>query len=75
MQDFIGTAAYLAHKDRRFPKADVQNIGSNPAFSLSDPETFRLYERAYERTSALYYYARPSLEKILARITSHAGRL
>lgn len=37
VQDFIGTEAYLAHKDRRFPKADDQNISSNPAFSLSDP--------------------------------------
>jgi hypothetical protein len=75
VQDFIGTEAYLAHKDRRFPKADDQNISSNPAFSLSDPGTFGLYERAYERTSALYYHCRPSLKEIIARITTYAERL
>jgi Nucleotidyl transferase AbiEii toxin, Type IV TA system len=75
VQDFIGTEAYLARKDRRFPKADDQNISSNPAFSFSDPGTFGLYERAYERTSALYYHGRPSLKEILARITIYAERL
>ncbi|CUX70407.1 hypothetical protein AGR6A_pAt50037 [Agrobacterium sp. NCPPB 925] len=71
---FIGTEACIVHKQKRFPKADNQNINSNPAFSLSDPETFRLYERAYEGTSALYYHGRPSLKQILARITSYADR-
>ncbi|WP_246665070.1 nucleotidyl transferase AbiEii/AbiGii toxin family protein [Neorhizobium sp. P12A] len=75
VQAFIGTEAYLAHKGRRFPKADNQTISSNLAFSLSDPDTFGLYERAYERTSALYYHGRPTLKEILARITSYADRL
>lgn len=75
VQAFIGTEAYIAHKQKRFPKADNQDINSNPAFSLSKPETFQLYERAYERTSALYYHDKPSLKQILARITSYAQRL
>ncbi|WP_207896881.1 MULTISPECIES: nucleotidyl transferase AbiEii/AbiGii toxin family protein [unclassified Rhizobium] len=72
---FIGTKSYIAHKQKRFPKADNQDINSNPAFSLSDPETFRLYERSYERTSALYFHGRPSLKAILVRIISYADRL
>ena len=75
VQAFIGTDAYRTHKQKRFPKADNQNISNNPAFSLSDAETFRLFERAYERTSALYYHGRPSLKEILARIASNAARL
>lgn len=74
VQAFIGTEACIVHKQKRFPKADNQNSNSNLAFSLSDPETFRLYERAYEGPSALYYHGSPSLKQILARITSYADR-
>ena len=75
VQAFLATDAYRAHKQQRFPKADIQDISANPAFKLSEPETFRLYERAYERTSALYYHRRPGLKEILARIASYAERL
>lgn len=75
VQDFIGTEPYLAHKKWRFPKLDDPDISRNPAFSLSKPDTFRLYERAYERTAALYYHGRPSLKEILARFASYAERL
>lgn len=75
VQAFIGTDAYRTHKDRRFPKLDNRDISSNPAFSLSDPDTFGLYERAYERTAALYYHGRSTLKELLARIASNAERL
>ncbi|TCU08679.1 nucleotidyl transferase AbiEii/AbiGii toxin family protein [Rhizobium sullae] len=75
VQAFIGTEAYLAHKERRFPKLDDPDISRNPAFGLSDPDIFRLYERAYERTAALYYHGRPSLREIIARFASYAERL
>ncbi|KAB2685794.1 hypothetical protein [Brucella pseudogrignonensis] len=75
MQAFLGSDAYGAHKQKRFPKADNQDIGSNPAFSPSDPEAIGLCERAYTRTSALYYHGRPTLKDILGRITSDADRL
>jgi Nucleotidyl transferase AbiEii toxin, Type IV TA system len=75
VQAFIGSDAYVIHKDRRLPNADNQDIGSNTAFSLMEPETFALYERAYERTAALYCHGRPSLKDILARIVSYAERL
>jgi hypothetical protein len=75
VQAFLGSDAYGAHKQKRFPKADNQDIGNNPAFSLSDPETFGLYERAYERTSSLYHHGRPTLKEIVARITYYADRL
>jgi len=75
VQAFIGTDAYRTHKDRRFPKLDNRDISSNPAFSLSDPDTFGLYERAYERTAPLYYHGRSTLKELLARIASNAERL
>ncbi len=75
VQDFIGSEAYLAHKARRFPKADNPYIADNPAFSLADAKILAVYVRAYERTAALYYHGRPSLKEILARIASFASRL
>lgn len=51
----------------KYPKQ--QESGKFPANFL------RHYERAYERTSALYYHGRPSLKEILDRITIYAERL
>lgn len=46
VQAFIGTEAYLAHKDARFPAADNKVIGENPAFDLSDQTTRDRFARA-----------------------------
>jgi hypothetical protein len=51
IQAFIGTADYKAHKAKRFPKADNQNIAENQAFIIDDPETWKRYENA-TRTAA-----------------------
>jgi hypothetical protein len=53
VQKFIGTEAYKAHKQKRFPKIDNQNIAENDAFRLSDPKTRATYEKAYVDSSAL----------------------
>ena len=60
---FIGTDAYKAHKAKRFRRGDNPNIAQNDAFVLSDAETRKAYEKAYEDTSALYYGDRPSFER------------
>jgi len=65
---FIGTDEYKAHKARRFPKADNQNIAENEAFILSNEDTLKLYEAAYNSTSALYYKEQPSLKEMLNKI-------
>ncbi len=75
VQAFIGTPAYIAHKQARFPKADNQHIASNEAFLLSDPETRALYQREYEKTAALYYTGQIPFGEILARIHQYIGRL
>lgn len=68
--DFIGTDAYHDHKAKRFPKADNQNIAENEAFILSDEATFKMYEAAYQATSALYYKEQPTLRDIINAIQS-----
>jgi Nucleotidyl transferase AbiEii toxin, Type IV TA system len=68
VQTFIGTDEYKAHKARRFPRADNQNIAQNEAFILNDPATRRSYEEAFTRSSALYYGDKPTFEQILTAI-------
>ena len=75
VQAFIGTPAYIAHKQARFPKADNQHIASNDAFLLSNPATRALYQREYEKTAALYYTGQIPFSDILARIHQHIERL
>lgn len=75
VQEFIGTEAYIAHKDRRFPAADSQVISENEAFLLSDPETRRLYEAEYNKTASLYYKGQVPFETILQEISKWKGRL
>ena len=75
VQAFIGTDAYHAHKQLRFPAADEKNISENAAFVLSDPAVRATYEAAYASTSALYYNGQPQFSDLLARIQENAARL
>lgn len=75
VQAFIGTEAYRAHKDRRFPAADDKTIAKNPAFTLTDGKTRDRYQAAYDGTRALYYRDQPSLEAILHSIAENADLL
>ena len=73
--EFIGTDEYKAHKERRFPNADNQNISENEAFILSEEATFKMYEAAYNSTSALYYKEQPSLKIIIGELRQLSERL
>ena len=68
VQTFIGTDEYKAHKARRFPRADNQNIAQNEAFILNGPATRRSYEEAFTKSSALYYGDKPTFEQVLTAI-------
>jgi hypothetical protein len=75
VQTFIGSTAYHAHKQLRFPKADNQHIASNEAFLLSDPAVRTLYERKYRETAALYYAGQVPFATIFDRIAQYRDRL
>jgi hypothetical protein len=75
VQVFIGTDAYKAHKQKRFPERDNQNIRENEAFMLSDPATRGTYATAFAASTGLYYGDKPTFEEVLARIAEWAGRL
>jgi len=72
---FIGTPAYHARKQERFPAADNQHIASNEAFLLSQPEVRALYIAKYKETSGLYYAGQVPFNDLLARVVQHMGRL
>jgi hypothetical protein len=75
VQAFVGSPAYVKHKDDHFPQADNKNISENAAFLLADKNTRDIYERAYEAGSALYYQGRPTFAEILALIDQWKDRL
>lgn len=75
VQAFIGTAEYEAHKEERFRAGDNTIIAENQAVVLSDPETRKLYTRAFAASTALYYGTRPTFEQILGRIGEWIDRL
>jgi hypothetical protein len=75
IQAFIGNEAYKAHKTKRFPKADNQDIAKNQAFIISDPATRKLYDKAYEDSSALYYGKKPTFTQVLERIGNWISQL
>lgn len=75
VQAFIGTAEYQAHKTKRFRGGDNPNIAQNQAFILADPETRKVYAKAFSESSALYYGDKPTFEEILKEIGTWVDRL
>ncbi|WP_298672602.1 nucleotidyl transferase AbiEii/AbiGii toxin family protein [uncultured Sphingomonas sp.] len=75
VQAFIGTDAYRAHKQARFPAADEKNLRRNPAFLLEDAAVRRAFETAYRQTRALYYRGQPEFSALIERIAANLARL
>lgn len=75
IQDFISSPEYIAHKEKRFRKADNQIIAQSEAFILSDLSTRALYEDEYQKSTTLYYREKPTFESILSLIQECSDRL
>lgn len=73
--DFIGTKEYLAHKEQRFPCGDETNINKNPAFIIPNSDVKKLYCKAFEEKSMLYFGSQPTFEAILERIKHYIHAL
>lgn len=73
---FIGTEEYFSHKEKRFPKPDLEiPIHQNEAFLLSSKEDRNEFIERYNATSALYYQGQPPFEKLLKGIGIHLKNL
>lgn len=76
VQEFIGTPAYHAHKNERFPVKDKEiPIKENGAFLLSDPKLRATFRKRYKETASLYYKGQPDFDSLLNKIKEHIGKL
>ena len=76
VQAFIGTQEYVGHKQKRFPKLDLETpVNKNEAFLLNNPEQRENFRKRYVETAALYYKGQPDFEELLKRIGSYLDRL
>ena len=73
VQEFIGTAKYKEHKQKRF-KTLNQNVAESQAFRLGDKKIKELFESEYKKKAGLYYRKQIPLDKILARIQQYLSR-
>lgn len=74
--NFIGTEEYFAHKEKRFPKPDLEiPISKNEAFLLSSPDLRADFAARYKTTAALYYQGQPDFEELIKRIAIHIKKL
>ena len=75
VNNFIGTDGYESYKEERFRTGDIRKISENEAFLFSDPETYKLYESAFSKSTNLYYSGQPTFDEIMKKIKSHIERL
>lgn len=75
VQDFIGSEAYEAHKEARFPPKDKISIFENEAFLLNDADLREQFKKRYEATANLYYKGQPPFEQLLERIKENIDAL
>lgn len=76
VQEFIGTTAYQMHKERRFPKKDLQiPIAENEAYLLSNKLLRNRFKERYMATASLYYKGQPDFEDVLKRIRAYIHTL
>jgi len=71
VQEFMRTPAYQVRKVQRFRSGDELVIAKNPAFILNDSGQRELFEREYQKSSALYYKGQPSFDQVLGRIRKY----
>lgn len=73
---FIGTPEYEAHKQKRFPGADLKiPVSQNEAFLLNTPAIRSDFKKRYTSTAALYYKGQPDFDELIMRIKEFLPRL
>lgn len=76
VQEFIGTAEYLAHKKTRIKGADKEiPLHQHPALLLNDQVIRASFKNRYQSTSKLYYNGQPDFEDIISRIHDNITKL
>lgn len=69
IHEFAKTGAFEAHREKRFPKADLEiPLSENQAFLLDDTEDYEHFKKEYLSKSALYYQGQPDFETVMTMI-------
>lgn len=76
VKDFIGTEAYIKHKEERFRgKEKDLVIAECEAFRLSSPELRQQFKERYKLTAPLYYKGQPDFDELLNKISEFINLL
>ena len=76
VQTFIGTDAYLEHKEARFRGREKDIIiKETEAFLLSNPDLRASFKERYSATASLYYKGQPDFDHVINKILAHIERL
>jgi hypothetical protein len=76
VQKFIGSEEYFLHKEKRFPKRDLNiPIESNQAFLLTSGKLRTEFKERFSRRANLYYKGQPDFEEILKKISAQLHKL
>jgi hypothetical protein len=76
VQDFIGTAEYKAHKEKRIRGKDAEiPIPENQAFLLTEAGLLDAFRERYKKTKTLYYKGQPDFDNLIATIQAYLPKL
>lgn len=74
VKNFIGTQAYIAHKQARFRGGDEKDLTVNLAFNLNrDPDLFEAYKLQFSTIRSLFIAGFPSFDEIYDSIIEIRG--
>ena len=75
VKKFIGSKAYMEHKQKRFRENDEQDLTKNEAFILSDPDVRKKYNADFLKSKDLYFKGQPNFDGFLADLKPWLSKL
>ena len=73
---FIGSPEYFAHKEKRFPKQDLEiSVQKNEAFLLSSEQLRKDFKERYKASATLYHQGQPPFDELIKRIGLYLDKL
>lgn len=71
---FIGTGDYKSYKIEKLRGRDAEEFSSRDAFTISKPETYRLFKKEFRSMNSLLLSPGPTFEEVIGRIRKYSPR-
>jgi len=71
VKKFIGTPAYQTYKEEKIRGEDAKEFASGSAFTITDEETYRLFEKEFASLNSLLLSPGPTFEEVMVRIRKY----